>query len=442
MQLALPKQVKKIIEVLEGKGYEAFAVGGCVRDTLLGRVPDDWDITTSAKPQAVKALFPRTVDTGLQHGTVTVLMDRLGYEVTTYRLDGEYEDGRHPKEVTFTDNLIEDLKRRDFTINAMAYSESAGLVDAFDGVGDLKRGVIRCVGDARCRFEEDALRILRAVRFSAQLGFVIAEDTREAIRRLAGNLERISAERIQTELVKLLTSPHPDYLRQAWELGITSVILPEFDAAMETPQNNPHHIYSVGEHTLAALRQIPGDKALRLTMLLHDLGKPQVRTTDRDGVDHFYGHAQAGAELAKQILKRLKFDNATVKKAVKLVEYHGIRPKPQEGSVRKLASKVGRELYPQLLQVQRADASAKAPETKKEQLKRLEEIGSIYQGILSRGECLTLKELAICGADLIGDGMKPGPGIGRVLERLLEEVLEEPEHNTREYLLEYSKALR
>ncbi len=442
MQLVLPKQVKKIIEVLEGHGYEAFAVGGCVRDSLLGRTPDDWDITTSAKPQVVKELFPRTVDTGLQHGTVTVLMDRVGYEVTTYRLDGEYEDGRHPREVTFTDNLIEDLKRRDFTINAMAYSASAGLVDAFDGAGDLKQGVIRCVGDASCRFEEDALRILRAVRFSAQLGFVIEQETRKAIRNLAGNLKRISAERIQTELVKLLNSPHPDYLRQAWELGITSVILPEFDAAMETPQNNPHHRYSVGEHTLAALGEVPEEKALRLTMLFHDLGKPLVRTTDRDGIDHFYGHARVGAELAKQILKRLKFDNATIKKTVKLVEYHGIRPKPREESVRKLASKLGRELYPQLLQVQRADACAKAPDTKREQLERLAQICRIYQGILERKECLTLKELAVCGADLIGDGMKPGPEIGQVLAQLLEHVLEVPEHNTREYLLEYSKALR
>lgn len=442
MKLVLPKQVKKIIEVLEGEGYEAFAVGGCVRDCLLGRTPDDWDITTSAKPEVIKKLFARTVDTGLQHGTVTVLMDHVGYEVTTYRLDGEYEDGRHPKEVVFTENLLEDLKRRDFTINAMAYNDSAGLVDAFDGAGDLKRGLIRCVGDAASRFEEDALRILRAIRFSAQLGFVIEEETRSAIRLLAENLRQISAERIQTELVKLLLSPHPDYLRQAWELGITAVILPEFDAAMDTPQNNPHHIYSVGEHILSALGQVRPDKVLRLTILLHDLGKPLTRTTDAEGLDHFYGHAREGAVLAKCILQRLKFDNATIKKTVKLVEFHGTRPNTDEKSVRRLASKVGQELYPLLLEIQRADAAAKALYTKRERLRQLDQIEVIYQEILKRGDCLTLSDLALNGSDLIADGMAPGREIGRILNLLLAHVLEEPEHNTKEYLLDYSKTLR
>lgn len=442
MQLILPEEVRKIIGVLKERGYEAYAVGGCVRDSLLGREPDDWDITTSAKPQEIKALFRRTVDTGLQHGTVTVLMGHNGYEVTTYRLDGEYEDGRHPKEVAFTDNLVEDLKRRDFTINAMAYSEFGGLVDVFDGAGDLRRGIIRCVGDARERFAEDALRILRAVRFCAQLGFSMEAQTMEAIRELSANLRLVSAERIQVELVKLLVSPHPGYLRQAWELGVTGVILPELDLAMKTPQNNPHHIWSVGEHTLKALEEVRADKVLRLAILLHDLGKPLVRTTDEDGIDHFYGHPQEGAELARDILKRLKFDNDTLCKVVSLVRYHGTRPQPSEKNVRKHVNQVGEALYPLLLEVQRADAMAKNPETRQKRLHQLEQIQEIYQGILERKECLSLKDLAVKGGDLIQDGMEPGKEIGRVLNLLLEHVLEEPAHNTKEYLMEYSKTLR
>ena len=241
MQIQLPEAVRWILNELQKHGQDAYAVGGCVRDTILGRSPQDWDITTSARPEQVKAIFKRTIDTGIQHGTVTVMVDHVGYEVTTYRIDGEYEDARHPKEVTFTSNLLEDLKRRDFTINAMAYNETTGLVDAFDGIGDLRRGIIRCVGNARERFGEDALRMLRAVRFAAQLGFTIEAETRTAIEELAGNLKKVSAERIQVELTKLLVSAHPDELRTLYQTGISAVILPEWDAMMETAQNHPHH---------------------------------------------------------------------------------------------------------------------------------------------------------------------------------------------------------
>ena len=276
LKIDLPEHVQAIIGKLEEAGYEAYAVGGCVRDSLIGRIPGDWDITTSAKPGEVKALFARTVDTGIQHGTVTVLMDKMGYEVTTYRVDGEYEDGRHPREVEFTASLLEDLKRRDFTINAMAYNDRCGIVDIFGGRQDLKDKIIRCVGDAMERFSEDALRILRAVRFSAQLGCTIAESTRQAVSSLAGNLKHISAERIQAELVKLLLSDNPQYLKDAWELGITAVILPEFDAIMKQEQNTPHHCFTVGGHTLKAMELVKPDKVLRLTMLFHDMGKPQI----------------------------------------------------------------------------------------------------------------------------------------------------------------------
>lgn len=300
MKIFLPEKVNFIINKLKENGYEAYAVGGCVRDSVLGRVPDDWDITTSATPNETKALFKRTFDTGIEHGTITVLVDKEAFEVTTYRVDGEYEDSRHPKEVVFTRSLKEDLLRRDFTINAMAYNEEEGLVDIFGGIEDLERKVIRCVGDARERFGEDALRILRAVRFAAQLGFRIEEETMEGIRKLAPTLANISAERIQVELVKMLVSPNPGLLALSYELGITKVILPEFDDMMRTGQETPHHMYSVGMHTLKAVEQVRADKVLRLTMLLHDVAKPQMKTVDTDGVAHFKRHDVKGAEVAKK----------------------------------------------------------------------------------------------------------------------------------------------
>lgn len=442
MQIVLPKQVKKIIHILEEHGYEGYAVGGCIRDSILGRTPNDWDITTSAKPEEIKKLFLRTVDTGIAHGTVTVLLDGTGYEVTTYRLDGEYEDSRHPKEVIFTENLVEDLKRRDFTINAMAYNDTCGLVDAFEGEADLKGGVIRCVGEAKERFSEDALRILRAVRFSAQLGFQIEKETAGAVKLLAGNLEHISAERIQTELVKLLVSPHPEYLRIAYELGITAVILPEFDEIMRTPQNNPHHFCGAGEHTLEALKNVPADKVLRLAVLLHDFGKPQTRLADLEGTDRFEGHADAGAVTANRILRRLKFDNDSIRKVTTLVQFHGWHPVLAGKAIRKMIYQVGEDIFPLLLQVKKADALAQEQETGKARLEQMQKAEEIYKEILERKDCLSLKALAVKGKDLIRDGMKPGKEIGAVLDALLRHVLEEPEHNTKEYLMEYSKTIR
>ena len=302
MKIELPEKVKTVIGELKAHGYDAYAVGGCIRDSILGRTPGDWDITTSAKPQQVKAIFPRTVDTGIQHGTVTVLMDKEGFEVTTYRIDGEYEDARHPKDVIFTSNLLEDLKRRDFTINAMAYNDETGLVDAFDGIADLKAKRIRCVGEPTERFTEDALRMMRAVRFAAQLGFTIEDATRQAICDMAENLSKISAERIQVELVKLVTSDHPEEMKTIYDTGIAAVILPEFCTMMETEQHNPHHIYTVGVHTIRSMQEIRADRVLRLTMLFHDVAKPVCRTEDENGIHHFHGHPEVGAEMARKIL--------------------------------------------------------------------------------------------------------------------------------------------
>lgn len=435
MVIQIPEKVNKIIKRLQEHGYDAYAVGGCVRDSLLGRIPADWDITTSAKPMEVKALFKRTVDTGLQHGTVTVLLDKEGFEVTTYRIDGEYEDSRHPKEVIFTGKLEEDLKRRDFTINAMAYNDREGLVDVFGGARDLKQKIIRCVGEPGERFTEDALRILRAVRFSAQLGFMIEEDTAKAAGELAHTLKKISAERIHTELVKLLLSPHPAYLRTAWELGITKVVLSEFDAMMKTPQKNPHHCYSVGEHTLKALETVPEERILRLALLFHDMGKPEKRSTDETGIDHFYGHQKVSAEIARKVMRRLRFDNDTLDKVTKLVLWHECPWECNGYSVRKVLCRIGPQLFELLLNMRRADVLAQSTYRREEKLEKLRQSRELYEEVMERGDCISLKDLAVSGRDLIEAGMKPGKELGETLERLLELVLREPEKNTKEYLL-------
>ena len=438
--IQLPEKVKFIIDTIMEAGYEAYAVGGCIRDSILLRKPSDWDITTSASPYQVKELFRRTLDTGIKHGTVTVMLDKEGFEVTTYRIDGEYEDGRHPKEVTFTRNLTEDLKRRDFTINAMAYNEKDGLVDIFGGLEDIRCKMIRCVGDPVERFSEDALRMMRAVRFSAQLGYRIEEETSNAIRVLAPDLKKISAERIQTELVKLLTSPHPDYLRMAYETGITKVVLPEFDLCMITEQKNPHHCYTVGEHTLVAMQAVRADKVLRLAMLFHDMGKPLCVTTDEEGIDHFHGHPSVSEEIAGNVLHRLKFDNDTIYMVKKLVKYHDQYIEPQPKNVRCAIRKMGEDVFPLLLEVKEADVQAQSDFLREKKEKNLKDVRDVYQRILEENQCVSLKTLAINGKDLIDQaGMKPGKELGEVLNELLDLVTEDPARNTREYLLKAAK---
>lgn len=435
IKIQLPEKVNTIIETLQSHGYEAYAVGGCVRDSLLGRTPGDWDITTSAMPEETKTLFSHTFDTGIEHGTVTVLLDREGFEVTTYRIDGKYEDSRHPSEVTFTRSLKEDLLRRDFTINAMAYNETSGLVDEFGGLKDLKSRKIKCVGDAHARFSEDALRILRGVRFAAQLGFEIEEDTREGMRELAPTLANISAERIQVELVKMLTSDRPDLLRDAYELGITKVFLPEFDRMMETTQETPHHMYTVGEHTLHALCNVRPDKILRLTMLLHDTGKPALKTVDEEGVAHFKKHAFESEKIAKTVLRRLKFDNDTLRKVTRLVYYHDYRMPEKAVNVRRAMHTIGEDIFPYYLEVRRADVLAQSMYQREDKIRNLDGVEARYREIVEAGQCVSLKELAISGKDLIEAGMEPGKEIGETLKKMLSLVIEHPELNTKEELL-------
>ena len=439
MKIDMPKDVKFIIDKLHEAGYGAYAVGGCVRDSILGREPDDWDITTSAKPMEVKKLFRPTIDTGLQHGTVTVLRNHVGYEVTTYRVDGIYEDGRHPSGVTFTSDLKEDLLRRDFTINAMAYNDEEGLIDEYEGLKDIENKVIRCVGDPRERFTEDALRMMRAVRFAAQLGYEIEDNTREAVKELYRRLDMISAERIQIELCKLITSDNPAHLRIAYDLGITSVVLPEFDECMRQEQHHIHHCYSVGEHILHSMENIRADRALRYTMLLHDIAKPQCRIVDEEGKEHYYGHDLKSAEVAHEIMKRLKFDNDTLRMVELLVRNHDLKVEADHRSVRRAMNKLGKGVFPLLLEVKHADILAQSDYMRAEKLAHLDILKSLYDDIMAKGQGVVIADLAVSGSDIIALGVGPGPEIGEILAKLLELVLDDPDKNDRDILLSEAK---
>lgn len=436
LKIKLPKKANFIIDTLTTNGYEGYVVGGCVRDCIIGLEPTDWDITTSAEPLEVKALFEKTVDTGLQHGTVTVVVDGEGFEVTTYRIDGEYEDNRRPKEVFFTKNIVEDLKRRDFTINAMAYHPKEGLVDPFEGEADLGRKLIRCVGRAEERFDEDALRMLRAVRFSAKLGFDIHEDTWDAIKDKRDLIQYVSVERIREEMTKLLVSSHPTRFLYLQEVGLLQYIMPEFIPCFDTPQINPYHIYDVATHTMKTIEAIEAEVALRWCMLLHDIGKGYTRTTDIEGIDHFYGHDEVSLDLTKKIMQRLKFDNKTIRKVMSLVKHHDYRFKANATVVRLAMSIVGKEYFPDLLKVQLADATGQNPDMVSERIESLHQIKDIYAGILERNEAVDIKGLAIGGKQVMSLGYK-GPMVGEVLEDLLQVVIKEPERNTEKELLQY-----
>lgn len=396
MKITTPKSVNIIIKILNDNGYEAYAVGGCVRDAILGKEPNDWDITTSALPEQVKELFHKTIDTGIAHGTVTVMIDRVGYEVTTYRIDGEYEDGRHPKNVEFTGNLIEDLKRRDFTINAMAYNGRDGIVDAFDGISDINNRIIRCVGTPQDRFNEDALRILRAVRFSATLDFKIEEETYKAVKELAGNLEKISKERIQAELEKLLMSKHPDRVITLYDTGIAKVIFPEIVRLKEMDK-----LDEVSE----MLGKMPENHYLRWSCLLSFSTKQE----------------------ASRQLRNLKFDNKTIDVVSRIVDASKRDIPKTAGEIRRDIFEIGEDVYKYYLEFMKIFM-----EERKDEISGIEKE---YGGILERGECTSLKGLAVNGRDLIELGVKRGAEVGEGLEMLLYKVLENPNLNERETLL-------
>ena len=441
-QLKLPDEVDYIIRNLNERGFNAHAVGGCVRDGIMGREPEDWDIATNARPEDVKSLFAETFDTGIRHGTVTVVVNKRNYEITTYRVDGQYKNYRHPSKVEFTPFLEEDLRRRDFTINAMAYHPEEGLIDPFNGIKDIEGRIIRCVGSPARRFKEDALRMLRAIRFSAQLDFSVEADVLNSIRSNNRLICNISGERIRDELTKTLMSDYPSRLVLLKDTGLMEHVLPEFENCFGVSQNNPFHADDVAAHILKSLRHIEKDRILRWTMLLHDIGKPLCKTTDEKGVDHFYLHCSESECLAEIILKRLKFENKAINKICRLVKYHDYNIIPGETAVRRAVSIIGDDIFPDLLKVKEADRRAQNLAVLDERLKELEKIKLIYEEIKRKKQCLSIKGLAIKGDDLIKLGFRQGKEIGAVLERMLEAVLDNPEINDRDTLAAMAENMR
>ncbi len=434
----LPHQVDFALNKLIAAGYEAFIVGGCVRDILRQKAPSDYDITTSAEPEQTKAVFEgeKIIETGLKHGTVTLLKDGMPLEITTYRIDGAYADNRRPTSVQFTKSLTEDLARRDFTINAMAFSEKTGIVDPFGGEADLQNKIIRTVGDADLRFNEDALRIMRAIRFASVLDFEIEESTKRSIFKNKNLLKNISSERIAAELVKLLCGKNAKQIIIDY-FEVLEVILPEIGKMKNFNQNNPHHIYPLLEHTAIAVENTPAEPPLRLAMLLHDCGKPDALTIDERGVSHFYGHPEISAQKAKAALSRLKLDNATVNLAVELIKHHDVDITPTEKSVKKALNKYTPEVFFKLLEVKMADNLAQNP--KYNRINEIEALKTMATEIINRKECFAVKHLAVNGNDLINIGIPAGKELGKALDFLLNAVINEKVENTKDALIDFLK---
>lgn len=433
IKIELPDDVKKIINELEKRGFEAYVVGGAVRDSLMGKAPKDFDIATSATPNKVKEIFRNTIDTGLVHGTVTVRLGKNTYEVTTYRIDGEYEDNRHPKNVEFTENIKKDLERRDFTINAMAYNERTGILDLCDGLRDFNLRIVRCVGEPEKRFDEDSLRVIRAIRFVAKTGFRLDTATALAIIKKAPLLKNISAERIRCEINEILLSERPTSILLATELGITAVVLPELDEMLKTMQINQNHFTDVYSHSLIALKYVPSDPVLRWAVLLHDVGKPVTRTTDEEGIDHFKTHGEKGDAIARKILKRLKFDNNTIRRVCKLILYHDHRLKDDKVAVRRLYS-IMQDDMENMFALQRADLLAHSSYKLEERLWSLKRAYEHYLDIVKNNDAIKISDLKIDGNDLTALGIR-GADIGATLKYLLDRVLDEPSLNEKSSLL-------
>lgn len=424
MTLELPAYVSAVLHRLQAAGFEAYVVGGCVRDSLLHKMPADWDVTTSARPEQILEVFrnERTIPTGLKHGTVTVLLENTPVEITTYRIDGTYTDGRHPDSVEFTASLQEDLQRRDFTINALAYSPETGLVDVCSGAADLERRRIVCVGDPERRFTEDALRILRALRFSAVLGFPIEKMTAVALRKLSPLLRRVAGERIAVELKKLICGD--DCRRVLLEYPeVLGTVLPELLPMVGLQQENPYHHLTVYEHTAETVQAAPADPVLRLAMLFHDCGKPQCYSRDTAGVDHFRGHAAISAAMAEQALERLRFDRKTIDEVKLLVLHHDDDLPDTDGGCKRFLHRYGADRAMALVEVHRADVLGQHPD-KRDRLDTLDELEKRLQRLMDESCCVSLRDLAVSGDDLQGIGYTPGRRLGDTLETLLEEVMD------------------
>ena len=442
MNLVLPDSVINILSRLQQGGFSAFVAGGAVRDMLMDKTPHDYDIATSAKPKDVKAMFARTVDTGIKHGTVTVVENKTGYEVTTFRRDGEYADGRHPSSVSFVDDVREDCARRDFTINAMMYSPDTGILDYFGGRNDIKRRLIRCVGEPERRFKEDALRMLRAVRFSAALSFKIEDSTWKAIKKCAVLIKKVSSERIAEEINKILLSENPDYIRKLHECGLLRYIMPELERCFGEPQKNKYHIYDVGEHIMHTVKNVPADMTLRWAALMHDIGKPVCSSTGANGIIHFYGHHRESCKIAVDLMHRLRIGADTIRDAAVLVENHDVRVEPSQPAVKRMMSRTGEALFEKLMLLQTADNMAKNPKHFPEKKKRIDSAYQIYKEVLAERQPYLVSHLAINGKDLLSLGCRHGREIGDTLKKLIDEVIINPSLNNREYLIRRAKEYR
>ena len=442
MKISLPDNVRWIMDRLRSAGYPAYAVGGCVRDSLLGLEPHDWDLTTPALPDEIARVFAdcKLVRIGKRYGTIAVILDGEPYEVTTHRVDGDYTDARHPDGVRFTSSIMDDLARRDFSVNAMAYSEEAGLIDPFDGQRDLHYGVIRCVGVPSERFCEDALRILRALRFASTLGFSIEPDTSEAILSGRRLLTEIAPERIAAELMRLLCGDKVDFVLRRYRTVI-AVFIPELQGTFDFEQNNPHHNRDVYRHIVASVKNIDPDPLLRTVMLFHDIGKPLAQTVDRRGVSHYKNHPQLGAAMTEEILRRLCMPRLFITEACTLIRWHDLRLQPDPAGIKHYLNLLGVGAMRKLYKIRLADTLAQSMYLRQEKLNTLEAVNAEMERIIAQKECYNLSMLAVNGSDLIHLGVGSGQRIGEILNALLEQVFTDRLPNEKEPLLAAAKEM-
>lgn len=443
MNIVLPKNVKLIIDILNKNNYEAFIVGGCVRDSIIGLTPNDWDICTNAKPEEIKKCFENfnTFDSGIKHGTISIVIDGEVYEVTTYRIDGTYSDNRRPDSVTFTSDITKDLSRRDFTINAMAYSEKNGLIDPYGGREDLSDKIIRCVGNPDFRFNEDALRIIRALRFASVYDFVIENETSESICKNADLLKNIAVERISVEFNKLLCGNGAEEILNKYR-DVIAIFIPEIKPMFDYNQHTKHHNRDLWRHTTYSVKSIDNMPLLRMSMLLHDIGKPKACKRDEDGTCHFKGHPKYSAEMAGIILRRLKYSTDFIETCVTLIKYHDVRFNGSKRQLRHVMSAIGDKNVELLLKIQRADIMAQSDYKHKEKLEKLNLACKVYEEILADKDCFTLKQLKINGNDIKKLGVTEGVKIGKILKILLSLVIEDKLKNEKSALFKKAEEIR
>jgi len=441
LKIALSRQVDIALDMLNNCGFEAYAVGGCIRDSLLNITPHDWDICTNALPQQILSVFDgfKTATAGIKHGTVAVLIEGEPIEITTYRIDGEYADNRRPESVSFTSQLSEDLSRRDFTVNAMAYSKSMGFVDIFGGAEDLRKKLIRCVGSPDLRFGEDALRIVRAVRFAAQLNFKIESQTHLSILKNKGLLNNIAVERIRAEFDRLICSSGAVEVLDSYR-EVIAVFIPDIVPMFGFEQNNPHHCYDVWRHTLASIANAETNLLLRLSLFFHDIGKPHSYSSDSKGIGHFYGHSKISADITEQAMRRLKYDNAAIQTVVLLVKLHDVQFDCEPKAIKHWLNKIGEQNLRLLLKIKICDNLAQHPDYR-ERAKKAKECELLLDGIIKQNDCFCLKQLAATGGDLINIGMQQGKAVGEMLNILLQKVIDGECENDKEKLLALAKKI-